>query len=257
MLHPVRLFPALFALLIAGVAAGERPRAVRIPPPPPLDSSILLATILEGGSLDLEPGATHVLRMYRWQCCWYTLPVAADVRFYTDPADFVTLDEGLGRLSLSVNAQPGSSFRVYADIEHGRRLISADVHVVSAAANPLLGYWRQIAEVPCDGTSDVPVVQNSISELAFSGDHKFTVTWFLLEVRKDYWGTYAFGFLPGRITFAIDRGNYIPTTFRGDGNYTITDNGGNPVLRITGMTFGRYSLDHAAPNCGAVFARSR
>ena len=256
MLHPVRLLPALFALLIAGAALG-RQHVVRLPPPSPLDPSTLLAATLEFGSLDLEPGATHVLRLYRWQCCVYPVLVTADVRFYTDPADFVTLEEGLGRLVVSPNAPSDSSFRVYADIEHGRRLISADVHIVSPATNPLLGRWSQIAEVPCDGTFDRPVFQDPLSELIFSGDHKFSVTWHPFEVYSDYWGTYAFGFLPGRITFAIDRGNYVPPAFRGDGSYTITDNGGNPVLRITGMTFGRYSGDHSAPNCGAVFTRAR
>jgi len=92
-----------------------------------------------------------------------------------------------------------------------------------------------------------------ISELVFSGDRTFSATWYPFEVYKDYWGFYTFDKPQGRVTMGIKDGSYIPAGFRGDGAYAITTEGGKRVLRLKGLSLGRYRTDTNPANCGGVF----
>jgi hypothetical protein len=237
-------------LLLTAVEAHARPRAVR-PSLPALDDPTLYSVVLQFGSVDVSPGDQRTVGLYKWVCCVYPVPVTADVRYYLDPGQRATLDPQSGLLTIAPDAYAGTSFRIYADIEHGRRLISADVYVDTRASNPLRGIWSQTGEIPCDGTPErLPL--KPILELAFHGDRTFSVTWLPFEVYKDYWGFYTFDQPPGRLNMGIRRGNYVPPTFRGEGTYTIAEQGGSRRLTLRGMTLGGISSD-GKPDCGAVF----
>ena len=241
------------ALITLASHAVARTRAVRSTPPP-LDEYTLNAVSLEyGDSVDVKPGEQRLLRLYQWMCCWIPRQVTADARFSTDSGHHASLDPG-GLLTIDADAPGGTSFRVYADIEHGRRIVSADVYVDTKKSNPLLGSWTQTGELPCDGSPErVPL--NPITELVFRGGRTFSITWFPFELYKDYWGFYAFDQPPGHLTLGIRAGNYVPSVFEGDGTYTITSQGdGSQRLTMRGIFPGRLRSETGVePACGAVF----
>jgi len=140
-----------FGLTLIAAAATARERSIRYEPPRPLQPSVLMSVNLDFGSVDLAPGAAHKLQLWMWQCCVYALPVTADVRYYMDSSDAAQLDGATGNLTISPLARGGTTLRVYADIEHGKRIISADVHIETPGSNPLRGRWRQTADISCDG----------------------------------------------------------------------------------------------------------
>ena len=244
----------LLTLTLLAFSVVARERVVASPSPrTPLDPQTLKAVSLEFGSVDLEPGATHTLRLTQIVCCAFPTDVPAEVRFSMDPSDFATVDPDTGFLKIAPNAWPGLSFRIYADIEHGRRIVSADVNVYTRNSNPLRGYWTQLYEVLCNG-GGLYAPTLPIQSLQFRGDGRFSVTWILLELYTDYWGFYTFDKPAGHLTMGIRDGNYIPPVFAGDGTYTITEQNGVRTLTLHGHNLGLRSSDAGHPPvCGAIF----
>lgn len=260
--YSIRMMPARRAWLLAAslfvtIAVNGRDRTILHPPPPaPLDFANLYRVSLEFGSVGIAPGASQTLRLYMWQCCVWAQEVKADIRFSMDPNPFATLDPDTGYLKIAPDMPPGTTFRVYADIEHGRRLVSADVYVDSPASNPLLGEWRQTGEIACAGAPLSPGVP--IEVLSFRADRTFSVVWSPLEVYKDYWGFYSFDRPANHLNMGIRNGNYVPAVFGGDGTYSVTEADGVRTLTLRGVNLGRASTDTArGPNCGAIFTSYR
>ena len=248
----------LAACLIVTLAVNGRDRAIPHPQPPaPLDYTTLYDAVFEFGSIGIAPGEDRMLHLYVWQCCVWARQIKADVRFSMDPNERATLDPDTGFLKIAPDMAAGTTFRVYADIEHGRRLLSADVYVDSRATNPLLGSWQQTLEIPCDG-GPPRVPSAAISELAFSESRKFTVTWFPFEVYKDYWGFYALDRPKGHLTMGIRYGNYVPQVFSGDGMYSVSETDGVRTLTLRGLNLGRAQTDTShEPVCGGVFTENQ
>ena len=206
----------------------------------PLDEQTLNAVNLELGLVEVRPGDKRTLRLEMWQCCVYPVDVPADVRFSMDRSDWATLDPDTGYLQISPQAPPRNSFRVYADIEHGRRIVSADVWIDTPASNPLLGEWHQVGD-SCSS------LDHPIEVLQFRGNGTFSVTWVPLEVYTDYWGFYTFDHPAGHLSMGIRGGNYVPPAFAGDGQYTITEKDGVRTLTMRGVYFGPRRGDSPNP----------
>jgi hypothetical protein len=233
------------------LAAPLRRRVSRPAAPlPPLDERTLQSLILGYGPIDMQPGDTRRLQLMRQQCCVLFVPVIADVRFSIDPVPYATIDAD-GVLKVAADASGGVTFRVYADIEHGRRIVSNDVFVNTPQSNPLLGGWRQIAEIPCDGSSEIATAYPPLS-LEFLGN-RFEAVWFGFEIYKDYWGFYTFDRTSKHVTLAVLYGNYVPPSLRGEGTYDVTNEDGGKTLRLKNMWLGRPRGDSRPPGCGMVF----
>lgn len=223
---------AIVLLLLVTIGMQARERAVVQPKGrAPLDDFTLKNVQLESWPIEVAPGDQRTLRLVAWHCCWATDEVKADVRFSMDPNDFATIDADTGFLQILPTAPPRQSFRVYADIEHGRRILSADVWIDTPASNPLRGYWQQAGATCFEG--------HVIHQLVFRSDGTFSVTWDPFEVYTDYWGYYTFDRpAKGRLSMGIRGGNYVPPAFAGDGQYTITEKDGVRTLVLHGIDFG-------------------
>lgn len=247
-----RPFLAVALLLVAVTATADPRRRAAEKTPPPLDAQTLAGLSLARGGLDLRPGSTARLQLYVLKCCVYAETVQADVRFSVDPQSWATVDPATGVVTVAADAPGGIAFRVYADVEHGRRIVSADVYVDTLASNPLRGGWRQVAEIACGTGVETPVAR-PIAEFIMRGNHGFEVTWVPFEIYHDYWGLYTFDTASKRVTYGVLSGNYVPPGVRGEGTYEITDNGdGTRTLRLKNIWLG--SQDRAqTPACGMVF----
>ncbi|HKO00373.1 MAG TPA: hypothetical protein VJ032_01690, partial [Thermoanaerobaculia bacterium] len=203
------------------------------------------------GPIEMQPGTTRQLYLQQQQCCVYFVPVRADARFSIDPTPFASID-ATGLLTVDSTAPGGLSFRVYADVEHGRRIVSDDVNVDTPESNPLRGSWRQTAEIPCDGSPELPVIGQPLS-LQMRGGNRFEAVWLAFEIYKDYWGLYTFDRVAKRVTLGLLAANYQPPAFRGEGTYEITGQGSERRLRLKNIWLGRPHGDTRPPGCGMVF----
>ena len=124
------------------------------------------------------------------------------------------------------------------------------MHVFTPEANPLVGLWREAAQIDCaTGNEFVPTTQ--IGELVFGADGTFGVTWFPFEVYKDYWGTYRFDLAAGTLELVVEGGNYVPRDVDGSGRFRFDATG---RLILTDLWLGTPHDGTGAPSCGHVFA---
>ena len=238
------------------VRASGRQRVVRkASPPPPLEESTLRGVMLEYGAIEMQPGESRRLQLVLPQCCVFFTPVIAAATFSIDPTSYATIDPD-GLLTVNPTAPGGITLRVYANIENGRRIVSNDVYVDTAESNPLLGGWRQTAEIPCDGSPEVVATSPPLS-LAFRGGNRFEAVWLGFEVYKDYWGLYTFDRSAKKVTIGVLSGNYIPPSMRGEGTFDIASEDGWKVLRLRNVWLGRPRGDTRPPACGLVFRGGR
>jgi hypothetical protein len=140
---------------------------------------------------------------------------------------------------------------VTAAVDDGRHEVTTGVYVYTEEGNPLVGFWREVAQLSCgDGEEVAPELP--IEELVFSAEGSFTLTWQPFESYVDYWGTYAFGLLKGTLELTVTGGNQVPDDIDGMGTFAI-DEAGNLVL--TDIWLGMPDrIDVAATNCGHRFS---
>ena len=125
-----------------------------------------------------------------------------------EPAEGASIDQN-GTLSIDETTEHNTRYLVTADVENGRRLVTAEVFIYVPEANPLVGYWREEAQFAC-GSGEAISPETHIEEFRFKADGSFSVTWFPFELYKDYWGDYEFDLTTGELTMVVDSGNYIP-----------------------------------------------
>jgi hypothetical protein len=115
-----------------------------------------------------------------------------------------------------------------AEIEDGRQVVETEVHAFTPEANPLVGYWLEVAQHPCDAGSEI-IPDLPKEELVLAADGTFAVTWTPFESYVDYWGTYTFDLEEGTLDLAVTGGNDAPTDIDGRGRFAI-DAAGQPVM---------------------------
>jgi hypothetical protein len=209
-----------------------------------------------GEVIALQPGATVVLALgvYDYERCGVGiqcfLPVRIPATWTVSPDDGVRIDPGSGRLTIDPDMPSGSEFTVTAEVDDGRHAVTAGVYVYTPEGNPLVGFWREQAQLSCDGGAEVaPALP--IEELIFAADGQFAVTWRPFESYVDYWGTYEFDLLKGTLELTVTGGNHVPDDIDGQGRFAV-DDAGNLVL--TDIWFGDPDGTEGSPNCGHRFS---
>jgi hypothetical protein len=201
-------------------------------------------------SIGMRPGEKRKMTVGVIECCTFLKPIDACVTWSVEPDDGAIIGPD-GELSIDSSTPGGTVLRVTADVEDGRRQISIDVHVYDPAQNPLIGTWREEAQIVCEGEDEV-IPHEPIEELRFFADGRVNVTWTPFETYVDYWGTYTFSD-DGAIELVITDGNYIPDDFDGTGRFTISEEGS---LLLKDMWLGSPQYGEDAANCGHRFGRS-
>lgn len=193
-----------------------------------------------GDTLDLEVGLE--------QCCYFFEAVPARVHWSVSPQEGASIDSRSGVLSISPEAKAGAVYRVEADIEGGRRVLSGEIFIYTPEANPLVGVWHEQGRTDC-ASGALLEPQEPIRELVFKADGTFTVTWAPFEIYHDYWGAYTFDPAVASLSLQIDGGNYVPTQTDLEGGFTIDEEG---RLGLQGIWLGERD-EAGAPACGHLF----
>lgn len=231
----------LQGLAVFGFAPGETPHTVAV------------ATL--GSAIGLRPGATIalVLGVFDYEVCGIGIrcfvPVPVAATWSVTPTAGAGIEPATGLLTIDPATASGRVFTVRADVEGGRRVVTAEVHVYTPGANPLVGVWAEVAQLPCGGGAEVaPDVP--IAELVFAADGTFAVTWRPFESYVDYWGTYAFDLERGTLDLVVTGGNDVPPDVDGQGRFGL-DATGQLVLRE--LWLGTPAGGGGPANCGHRF----
>lgn len=258
--------------LRAREAFVEQPLAMAMPgtPEPLDDASLQYLSILDFG-VGTEPGVTSVstlgaaiglapggavvlvLGVYDYEVCGIGVrcfvPAPVSAAWSVTPDDGARIDPATGLLTIGVTTTSGSTFTVSADIEGGRHVVTTEVYVYTPEGNPLVGYWREEAQLACDGGMEV-IPELFIEELVFAADGSFAVTWTPFESYVDYWGTYTFDLAQGTLDLKVSGGNEIPPDVDGHGRLAV-DTAGRLVL--TDLWLGTPRSRDTPPHCGHRF----
>jgi hypothetical protein len=251
----------------------ELPLESATPTPAPLDETTLQnLTILGfapgnppgiiqlgslGATIAMHPGDTRalVLGVLDYEVCGGIgfrcfVPVPAPATWSVAPTAGSRIDAADGLLTIDPATASGSVFTVRAEVEGGRHVVEKQVYVYTPEANPLVGFWQEVAQLSCDTGAEVaPALP--IEELVFGSDGTFTVTWTPFESYVDYWGTYSFDLSQGTLELTVTGGNTIPPDVDGHGQFMVDASG---RLILTDLWLGASRQESGPPNCGHRFA---
>ena len=208
-----------------------------------LDTDTLANVVLSGswpGTVSqVHPGDSLDFYVGQWQCCNFLEEVAACVDWsVTGGAAQI---DGSGRLTVDATEVDGTLLTITADIENGRRTLSRDVLVYTAAERPWVGSWREAMQRSCaDGTEVTP--EQSIEEVIVRANGETFVTWFPFETYIDYWANATFDNQLLTVELAVAGGNYVPEDIDGSGSFSMPD---GDTLELRDMWLG-------APSSGSV-----
>ncbi|MBI4604295.1 MAG: hypothetical protein HY721_20240 [Planctomycetes bacterium] len=232
----------------------ERFEACGEPCPRPIDPEILGNLVLHAYSTSVRTGQSVSFILGVWTCCVWVEPVEACVAWSVSPPGSAIVFPETGTVRVEPSVPHGTVITVTADVESGRRLLTADLHVYTPEMNPFVGTWREAAQIEC-GTGAEAAPEQPIEELVFEADGYFSVTWTPFEVYKDYWGRYAYDLATGAVSLEAEAGNYVPPDLLrpARGSFALRDG----ELRLLDLWLGtpRFDDDPPAPRCGQVFGR--
>jgi hypothetical protein len=222
---------------MAALAACARGGAGLVPPPcvgP--DVPLLVAP----GEYELRPGAVDTVQLFA-----SPHPGA----FQPLPGGPASVDARLGILRVAPHAADGAAFPLLASV--AGREVRTVVRVVDPARSPLVGIWTQVGRTACGAAGAESAPADTIRELRFHRDGRFSVTWMPFESYTDYWGTYTHDAGSGRLLLVVAGGNSVPAELDLDGRAEVGTGG---VLRLAEMWLGSRAPG-GEPFCGLRFRR--
>jgi hypothetical protein len=206
-------------------------------------------SLVMGDSIQLQAGETWEFSPGVVKYWPVFEPVDACATWSVSPSEGATIDPQTGVFTVDPETASGTVFTVTANVEYGRRLVSAQVYVYTPEANPLVGVWREEAQFAC-GSDEEIVPEQRIGGLVFGADESFSVTWYPFEVHYDYWGTYAFDLNQGTLELTVEEGPYVPEDLDGSGSWAIDEQG---HLVLQDMWLGSPMGSSGSANCGHRF----
>jgi hypothetical protein len=266
-----RLLPVLVLVLGLGLGLPPRQVAQQSPPvgtPPPLDDATLRALVILGFAPEVEPQMSVVatlgtaiglppgtslqlvLGVIDREVCGIGIrcfvPVEVSATWSIMPEGSAHIDPTSGLLTIAPTTPTGSQVTVLAEIEGGRRVVSTQITVMTEVSHPFIGYWRETAQLSCDGGADItPALP--IEELVFAADGTFAVTWTPFESYVDYWGTYTADPSDGTLELFVTGGNGVPADLDSHGRFTIDADG---QLVLSDLWLGTPRSGTTPPQCG-------
>ena len=199
------------------------------------------------GHFQLLAGGSTTLHVGTVECCYAFVEADTCVTWSASPTTGLTLDSTTGALSVASDTPSGTTYTIRADVENGRRIVSATLTAYTREGMPLVGLWQEVSQLDC--STRMPVApQRPIGEVIFRADSTFGVTWTPFEIYQDYWGTFQTD-AQGGLTLSVVGGNYVPPDVDGTGTFEV-DASGNLVLHD--IWLGTPNGETVTPACGHV-----
>jgi hypothetical protein len=205
-----------------------------------------------GKSGQAQPGDRLELQVGTTECCYVFQPVAVKTLWSVDPQAGAKIDSRTGVLEIAADVPSGTTYTVTADIQDGRKRLTAQIKIYTPQANPLVGVWHESKQIDCQ-TLEISELQgeSSLRELVFKADGTFQATFTPFEIYHDYWGTYTFDPEKGTLQLKVVSGNYTPENLDLQGEYQIDGTG---ALVLKHIWLGRRESG-ALTGCGHIFVK--
>jgi hypothetical protein len=199
-----------------------------------------------------QPGDRLELQVGTTECCYVFQPVKIKTRWSVDPQAGAKINPTTGVLEIATDVASGTIYTVIADIQDGRKTLTAQLQIYTPQANPLVGVWHESKQFVCQ-SMEVNELQgeSSLRELVFKADGTFLATFTPFEVYHDYWGNYIFDPEKGMLQLTVVSGNYTPENLDLQGEYQIDE---TSALVLKNIWLGRREED-APAGCGHIFVK--
>ena len=160
------------------------------------------ATIRVTPMVDVSPAGTRELPLR----CTSGWSVSGPARLSADRT-LLTMDD-----DAPVGATVAVGFR------HAGRPVEARFRVIGRDEVVLTGRWSQRGIEGCGGAE-------TVRELEFGAENRFSVTFTPFETYRDYWGTYAFDPATGALRLTVEGGNFVPPNLDLEGRAELSADG--------------------------------
>jgi hypothetical protein len=203
-----------------------------------------------GEILQVAAGEQLQLRLGQVQCCVFTEPIDARLRWSIEEQEGVSINSMTGLMKVDLSVPDGTRVNVNASTFLGAQEFEGEIVVYQPESNRLVGTWREVGQISCQGGSELPV-ETPIREFVLQADGSFQVTWFPFEAYVDYVGEYqasdggAFQLEPREV-------NYLPRVMDVDGLYHFDDSN---RLVLTNLWLGSPPGESSQTRCGHIFER--
>lgn len=121
-----------------------------------------------------------------------------------EPAGAGQISDDRRSIRIAQDAPVGETLLVRATI--GEVDTRGRTRIIAREAVSLAGVWKETSAGP-----DCPATDPVLTELVFTAEGTFSVTWRPFEVYKDYWGPYSFDAASGRLVMTMEGGNHRPS----------------------------------------------
>lgn len=188
---------------------------------PPLEDGLLDQAVLDAGFLGKVPaGGQRQITLAIPQPGWLE-PIEACTTWSASGDPGATIDD-MGLLTIAESVEPGTIVTVQANVEDGRRILETMVTVYVPIDSPIVGHWREVAQISC-ASGDPVEPDPAIEELLFRDTGDFSVTWLPFESYVDYWGTWTHDPDTNALELVVTGGNYVPKDLDPTGIATVDD----------------------------------
>lgn len=201
-----------------------------------------------GNDTAAQPGDSLPLALGLRECCTTLEPVEVCAAYTLEPTTGASYDAAAGMLTIAGDVAAGSVFTLTADVEDGRASVAAKITVYTPESNPLVGTFKEIAQIDCKNDQEGPP-EPVLNELRFLADGTFSATWEPFETYFDYWGTYKHDVATGALDLTVDGGNYVPPDVDGSGSFRFD----GEQLVLEDIWLGSAQSFMGKPACGHRF----
>ncbi|HEY5028202.1 MAG TPA: hypothetical protein VIK39_07320 [Candidatus Angelobacter sp.] len=139
-----------FSSIVLAIACFAQKQA-----PKPDEWPIHNALIGPDSPLEIRAGASYQARAMYPVPDGPLFPLEANVAWSVEPAVQGISIDPTGKISVDAAVPHGATAIVHADVDSGRRKLSAKVYVFRPDENPLIGAWRVDTRVVCGETQEI------------------------------------------------------------------------------------------------------
>jgi hypothetical protein len=205
-------------------------------PPDQVDQLVIGLAGSVSDRFQAMPGDSLPFRVGSFECCYMFVPFeGARPIWSVTPSQGASINPETGVLTVDKSAENGQSYVVTANLGNGALQLTTPVHVYTLEGNPLVGVWREEAQLNCT-TGQFIAAEPRMGELLFRADGSFSATWFPFEVYVDYSGAYEFDIASKALRLTPRSVNYLPPDIKPSGTFRFDEQG---RLILEGLWLGR------------------
>ncbi len=234
---------AMMVLLLCGACAAQKAN----------DWAINNAMIGPDSPIEVPAGSSYQAQVAYPVPDGPLYPLKAKVAWAIEPAvKGISIDPGSGKITVQAEVAHGTSAMVLANVDNGRRKLTAKLYVFRPEVDPLIGSWSVDSKVVCGQSGEMQVPKPPLSALTglewkFHADGQFWIGRAMgIAARIFLSGEYV---LDGKGHMVVLNTKWPPNKQSSRWSYAVKENGAKLLLRPLDAEYG------SASGCSYILER--